>query len=87
MRAITVAKAGGPEVLVLTDQPDPRPGPGEVLIRTHAAGVNYMDTYQRTGLYPVSYPFTPGGEASGIVEAVGDGVTSVNTTMSKPSAQ
>ena len=76
MRAVTVAKAGGPEVLVLSEEPDPSPGPGQVLVRTHAAGVNYMDTYQRTGLYKVSYPFIPGGEASGTVEAVGEGATS-----------
>ena len=75
MRAVTVAKAGGPEELVLTEQPDPSPGPGQLLVRTHAAGVNYMDTYHRTGYYKVSYPFIPGGEASGIVEAVGEGVT------------
>jgi NADPH2:quinone reductase len=77
VRAVTVAKAGGPEELVLTEVPDPSPAPGEVLVRTHAAGVNYMDTYQRSGLYKVSYPFIPGGEASGVVEAVGEGVTSL----------
>ena len=75
MRAVVVAKAGSPEELVLQEQPDPTPGPGEVLVRTHAAGVNYMDTYQRSGQYKVEYPFVPGGEASGVVEAVGDGVT------------
>ncbi|MFC0681795.1 quinone oxidoreductase [Lysobacter korlensis] len=75
MRAIVVEKAGGPEELTLQEIPTPDPGPGQVLVRTHAAGVNFMDIYQRSGHYKVDHPFTPGGEASGVIEALGEGVT------------
>jgi NADPH:quinone reductase len=77
MRAVKVAHAGGPEVLVVEDAPVPEPEAGQVLVRTHAVGVNFVEIYQRTGLYKMSYPYTPGREASGVVEAVGAGVTSV----------
>jgi NADPH2:quinone reductase len=77
MRAIRVAKAGGPEELVLQEVPAPTPRPGQVLVRTHGAGINYMDIYQRSGSYKVAYPYTPGTEASGVVEALGEGVTGV----------
>ena len=75
MKAIRVHAPGGPEVLRLEEVPDPVPGAGQVLVRVEAAGVNFIDVYERKGLYPVSYPFTPGREAAGIVERVGDGVT------------
>lgn len=55
----------------------PQPGPGEARVRIHAIGVNYIDIYHRTGLYPLELPFTPGSEASGVVDAVGEGVTEV----------
>ncbi|MEU8802652.1 quinone oxidoreductase [Spirillospora sp. NPDC048819] len=75
MRAIVITENGGPEVLVAGERPDPRPGPGEVLIEVAAAGVNFIDVYFRTGAYPQSLPYTPGVEAAGTVAAAGDGVT------------
>jgi NADPH2:quinone reductase len=77
MKAIRVRAAGGPEALVLEDVPDPRPQPEEALIRIEAAGVNFIDVYHRTGLYPLPLPFTPGSEGAGVVEAVGSEVTEV----------
>ncbi len=75
--AIRVHAVGGPDALQWepVDVGDPRPG--EVRLRHHAVGLNYIDVYHRTGLYPQSLPFIPGVEGAGIVEAVGDGVTSV----------
>jgi NADPH:quinone reductase len=75
MHAIHVTERGGPEVLRLTDVDTPRPGPGQVLVRLAATGVNFIDTYHRSGLYEVPLPFTPGSEAAGEVTEVGDGVT------------
>ena len=77
MRAIRFDNTGGPEVLYLADLPTPEPGPGEILIRHQAIGVNFIDTYHRTGLYPVALPSGLGQEGAGVVEAVGDGVTAV----------
>lgn len=77
MKAIRVHGVGGPEVLVLEDVSDPRPKPDEALVRIEAAGVNFIDVYHRTGLYPLPLPFTPGMEAAGVVEAVGSDVTDV----------
>lgn len=77
MRAIQVSSPGGPEVLAAVDRPTPEPGAGEVRIRIEAAGVNFIDIYQRTGLYPLALPFTPGMEGAGVVDAVGAGVTEV----------
>ena len=74
MRAIVIEATGGPEVLQWTDVADPEPGPGQIVVELAAAGLNYIDTYHRTGLYPVELPFTPGLEGAGIVTAVGDGV-------------
>lgn len=76
MRAIVAEKHGGPEVLVPADLPDPVPGPGRLLVRVAAAGVNYLDTYHRSGRYETHPPFTPGVEVAGEVVAVGEGVTS-----------
>jgi NADPH:quinone reductase len=75
MNAIRIAAHGGPEVLTLVEVETPSPGPGQVLIRHAAIGVNFIDTYHRSGLYPVSLPSGLGMEAAGVVEAVGDGVT------------
>lgn len=75
MRAIQIESHGGPEVLRLVELPDPTPGAGEILIRQEAVGLNFIDTYHRTGLYPARLPMTLGVEAAGVVEAVGDGVT------------
>ena len=75
MHAIEVAELGGPEVLSYVDRPQPVPGAGEVLIKAEAIGVNFIDTYFRTGIYPHELPFVLGAEVAGTVEAVGDGVT------------
>ena len=74
-QAIRIQQPGGPEVMSLGSAPDAAPGPGEALVRVEAAGVNFIDTYHRTGLYPVPLPFTPGVEGAGVVEAVGAGVS------------
>jgi NADPH2:quinone reductase len=75
MRAIRIHEQGGPEKLVLDDLPLPAPGAGEVRLRVEAAGLNFIDTYKRSGLYPVPLPHTVGQEAAGVVTAVGPGVT------------
>lgn len=75
MRAVRVERAGGPEVLQVVETEVPAPGPGQVLVRHVACGLNFIDVYQRTGLYPLGYPTGLGQEAAGTVEAVGDGVT------------
>ena len=77
MHAIEVGETGGPEVLRYVDVPRPAPGPGEVLIKAEAIGVNYIDTYFRSGLYPRGLPFLLGSEASGTVAEVGEGVTAL----------
>ena len=77
MHAIEVAELGGPEVLNYVQLPQPSPGPGQVLIRAEAIGVNFVDTYFRSGLYPHQLPFVLGSEVAGTVEAVGDGVTAL----------
>ena len=74
MRAIRVHRHGGPEVLRLEEVADPEPGPRDACVRVLAAGVNFIDVYHRTGLYPLPLPFTPGMEAAGEVEAVGSEV-------------
>jgi len=74
MRAIRFETTGGPEVLQLVELPAPRPGAGEILIRHQAVGLNFIDTYHRSGLYPVALPSGLGVEGAGVVEAVGEGV-------------
>lgn len=74
MRAVRFDRTGGPEVLQLQDIPTPQPGPGEILIRHAAIGVNFIDTYHRTGLYPLPLPSGLGQEGAGVVEALGEGV-------------
>lgn len=76
MRAIQARAAGSPDVLELVDLPDPEPGPGEVLVAVAAAGVNFIDTYRRSGVYAMPYPHVVGSEGAGRVVAVGEGVTS-----------
>jgi NADPH2:quinone reductase len=78
MKAIEVAETGGPEVLTYVDKEKPSPGPGEVLIKAEAIGVNFIDTYHRSGQYPRELPFILGGEVCGTVEAVGDDVAALN---------
>ncbi len=75
MKAIRVHTTGGPEVLRLEEVPVPVPGAGQIIVRVEAAGVNFVDVYHRKGLYPAALPFTPGREAAGVVERVGEGVT------------
>jgi NADPH2:quinone reductase len=76
LKAIRVHQFGGPEVMKLEDVPDPKPGAGQVLVRLRAIGVNPVDTYVRSGSYTVNitFPFIPGSDAAGVIEAVGDGV-------------
>lgn len=71
--AVVFERNGGPEVLEVREIEVPRPAPGEVLVRHEAVGLNFIDTYHRSGLYPLTLPSGLGGEAAGIVEAVGDG--------------
>jgi NADPH2:quinone reductase len=75
LKAIRFHETGGPEVLRYEDVPDPTPGGGEVCVKLDAIGVNFVDTYQRAGAYPVPLPHTAGGEGAGAVAAVGTGVT------------
>ena len=73
MRVVVGERVGGPEVLAVAEREAPRPGPGEVVVEVAAAGVNYMDIYQREGVgnYRADPPFVPGGEGAGTVIAVG----------------
>lgn len=73
MRAVQACESGGPGVLEWTELGDPSPGPGELLVRVHAAGVNFIDTYRRSGVYPMRFPHVPGVEGSGIVLAAPEG--------------
>jgi len=75
VKAIRVHSPGGPEALRYEDVPQPSPAAGDVLVKVEAAGVNYIDVYQRTGMYKVATPFTLGQEAAGVVTAVGPGVS------------
>jgi NADPH:quinone reductase len=74
MLAVRAREAGGPEVLEVVDIPEPTAGPGQIVVRHEAVGLNFIDTYQRSGLYPVKFPAVLGQEAAGVVEAVGEGV-------------
>ena len=74
-QTIQISQFGGPEVMQLVDVAVGQPGPGEVRIRHHAIGLNFIDVYQRTGLYPNALPLNLGMEGAGIVEAVGEGVS------------
>ncbi|SPE22048.1 Quinone oxidoreductase [Candidatus Sulfotelmatomonas gaucii] len=74
MKAIQIQSTGGPEVLQLAELPIPEPGPGQVLIRVEATGVNFIEVYFRKGVYKTAFPLTPGSEAAGTVEELGPGV-------------
>jgi NADPH2:quinone reductase len=75
MQAIQIQETGGPEALRLVDLPIPQPGPGQVLLRIEATGLNFIEIYFRKGVYKASMPMTPGSEAAGTVEELGPGVT------------
>jgi NADPH2:quinone reductase len=75
MKAIQIHETGGPEVLKLADLAIPAPGPGQVLVRVEATGVNFIEIYFRKGVYKAALPLTPGSEAAGTVEELGPGVT------------
>jgi NADPH:quinone reductase len=77
MKAIRIHNHGGPEVLAYEDVPVPEPRAGEARVKIEASGVNFIDIYHRTGLYPMNRPCTLGSEGAGIVDAVGEGVTEV----------
>jgi NADPH:quinone reductase len=77
MQAIRVSATGGPDALQLEDIPIPEPGPGQIRIKVEAAGVNFVEIYQRKGQYTLPLPFTPGGEAAGRVDAVASDVSSI----------
>ena len=77
MKAIRITQNGDASVLQVQSLPQPKPGNGEALVRLKAAGLNFIDIYMRTGRYPRELPYTPGLEASGIVEEIGSGVTEV----------
>jgi NADPH:quinone reductase len=79
VHAIRVHKAGGPEVLQWEEVEVGEPGPGQVLLKQAAAGLNYIDVYHRTGLYPLELPFVPGVEGAGVVTAVGPNVSSLRS--------
>ena len=77
MKSIRVPQSGGPEVLQLEDVPDPKPMPGQIVVKVRAIGVNPVDAYIRSGQYPVKmpFPYTPGMDCAGTIESVGPGVT------------
>jgi NADPH2:quinone reductase len=77
MKAIRIEAPGGPEVLVPVEVPTPAPAAGQALVRVEAAGVNFIDIYQRSGTYKLPLPFIPGQEGAGVVEALGPGVSEV----------
>src|SRR5678815_4333490 len=77
MKAIRVEQFGEPEVMKLLEVPQPKPGPGQVLVRIHAVGVNPVETYIRAGTYArkPALPFTPGNDGAGVIEDVGEGAS------------
>lgn len=75
--ALQVHRTGGPEAMQWERVALAPPGPGQALVRHTAVGLNFLDTYFRSGLYPMPLPFVPGAEAAGVVEAIGEGVTAV----------
>ena len=78
MHAIRIHETGGPEVLRWEEIPAPDPAPGEIAVAVAAAGLNYIDTYHRRGIYPMDMPFTPGLEGAGTVSSLGDGVSGMS---------
>lgn len=78
MKAIICSKTGGPDVLVYAETDKPTAGAGQAVVKTEAIGVNYIDIYHRSGLYPLPLPFTPGMEAAGVVDSIGPDVSQVS---------
>ena len=78
MKAVVIEQLGGPEQLQVSDVPDPEPAAGDVVVDVEAAGLNFIDTYHRTGLYPADLPLIPGLEGAGRVSAIGSGVDGVD---------
>ena len=78
MQVIEAREPGGPDVLERAQRPDPTPGPGQIVVDVAASGVNFIDTYVRSGVYPGDFPLVPGNEGAGEVIALGDGVTEVS---------
>jgi NADPH:quinone reductase len=74
-QTVIITDHGGPEVLRVVEREVPAPGAGQITVRHHAVGLNYIDIYQRSGMYPVPLPAALGMEAAGVIEAVGAGVT------------
>ena len=79
MKAVVVNEPGGPESMEVVDRPEPEPGPGQIRVAVRAAGVNFIDIYERSGKYPLPTPFVVGSEGAGVVSALGKGVHSVST--------
>jgi NADPH2:quinone reductase len=77
MRCVEARQPGGAEVLAVAERPDPSAGPGELVVELAAAGVNFIDTYRRAGVYPMEFPHVPGVEGAGRVLSVGEGVRDV----------
>lgn len=77
MRAVIIEQFGGPETLTIVEAPEPTAGPGQVLVQVSVSGINFIDAYQRGGVYPMPLPLAAGVEGTGIVTALGDGVTGV----------
>ena len=77
VKAISIEEAGGPEKLRIAEVDSPRPDEGELAVDVSAAGLNFIDTYHRSGLYPMEFPFTPGVEGAGVVSSVGSGVDGI----------
>jgi NADPH2:quinone reductase len=77
VRAVVVSETGGPEVLRVLERPDPDPGPEDLLVDVEAAGVNFIDIYQREGRYPMELPFVAGSEGAGVVRSVREQVKDV----------
>ena len=77
MKAVVVTDPGGPEALEVLDRPQPEPGPGQLRVDVRAAGVNFIDIYERSGRYPMPTPFVAGSEGAGVVSVVGEGVADV----------
>ena len=84
MRTVQATAAGGPEVLSVIELPEPVPGPGELLVEVAAAGVNFIDTYRRSGRYPVAFPHVVGSEGAGVVRAVGGSGAGAGSGADRP---